>query len=288
MTDNYAITESFLVRSEFPPGLSGSDYSGFRYKEVEKSYSFSLGNSDYNHLFFLLEGEVVVSCNEFSKKTIHEHEFVLIPIAADVLCKTTTYCRIMILSFDYLPVFGSQYHKSLIQTCSTLTYQFVALAIDEPLKNFIDLLLIYFKEGLNKPLLHEIKTQELFVILQSFYTKKQIAMFFHPIIGHSSEFRTTVYRNYRKVTSLEELASLFNIEKRTFTRQFKEEFGKSPYQWLLNQKAKHVHFSLVDTKNSLDNIRKEHGFKFAAHFTRFCWEQFSCSPVKLRKQLLSE
>ena len=257
----------------------------FQCLEVGSGDVLELGDKNYNYLLFLLEGSISISCNEFSKRIVSEKEIVLVPIAADVNCKTMSHCRILVFTFDLFPdYFDKSYMQSLIGICNKTTYQFLPFTINESLDDFFSLLLLYIEHDL-EPLMHTIKGRELFILMCSVYSKKEIAELFYPLIGYSSDFRTKVLRNYKKVSSIEDLAELFGAEKRTFTRRFKEEFGDSPYQWLLNQKAKHVRFSLVDTNQTLDEIRQEHGFKFPAHFTRFCWEQFSCSPMKLRKRL---
>ena len=256
----------------------------FQYLELGSGEELELGDNDYNHLLFLLEGSISISCNEFSKRMVSEKEIILVPIAANMNCMTMSHCQILVFTFDLFPdYFDRSYMRSLIDICNKTTYQFLPFPINESLNDFFSLLLLYIEHDLG-PLMHTIKGRELFILMCSVYSRKEIAELFYPLIGYSSDFRTKVLRNYRKVSNIEDLAELFGAEKRTFTRRFKEEFGDSPYQWLLNQKAKHVRFSLVDTNHSLDEIRKEYGFKFPAHFTRFCWEQFSSSPMKLRKR----
>lgn len=258
----------------------------FQCLELEGGVLLDVGDKDYNHLLFLLEGSLFISCNEFSKRIVSDREFILVPIAADVVCKTVSRCRVLIFTFDVFPdYFDKSYMQSLIDIRNEAAYKYTPFLINDSLENFFSLLLLYIEHGL-EPLMHKIKGRELFILLCSVYSEKEIAELFYPLIGYSSDFRTKVLRNYKNVTNIEDLADLFKIEKRTFTRRFKEEFGTSPYQWLLNQKAKHVRFSLIETDHSLDEIRQEHGFKFPAHFTRFCWEQFACSPMKLRKRLV--
>ncbi len=260
--------------------------TGFKYREMEEGSIFITGSKEYNHILFLLDGIISVSCNEFSKKIIHRDEFVLIPISADVSCKTVSYSCMLVFSFDTLPeTYENVYLQSLHDICSVNKYIFTPLSLNESLKNFISLMLLYFERGLNKPILHEIKRKEFFTALQSFYSPKEVAMFLYPLIGKSTDFRTNVLRNYRKVESMKDFAKMLQMESKTFSRQFKEEFGTSPYQWLLNQKAKHVRFSLAESDKSLDDIRREHGFKFPGHFTRFCKEQFDTTPLQLRKRL---
>ncbi|MDR0429775.1 MAG: helix-turn-helix transcriptional regulator [Tannerellaceae bacterium] len=262
---------------------------GFKYQEVKEGDPFAAGMKDYNRILFVLEGKLKISCNEFINRQVHEKEFVLIPIAADVACKALSPLKIIWFSFEvFVNHFDKNYLRELIAASSKSDYMFVKLAFCEPMDNFIQHLLLYIRQKMDKKILQEIKQMELSVIFRSFYSIENMAALFHPLIGKSYHFRLQVLRNYRKENHVDGLAERIGLEKRSFSRQFKDEFNQSPYQWLLNQKAKHIRFSLAESDKTLEEIRKEHGFKFAGHFTRFCKEQFNCTPVKLRRQLAYE
>jgi AraC-like DNA-binding protein len=260
--------------------------TGFRLRELEEGSAWGATNKDYHHMLFMLDGEALISCNEFTNCPIRTGEFVLIPIASDMICKALSHCRILLFTFEqFFHLSDREYVHEICNITSGTIYDFKPATVRPPLDKFLSHIILYFKQGMNKPLLHNIKHVELAVILRSFYSKKEVASIFHPIAGKAINFRIEVMRNYRKVAHVDDLASLFGMEKRTFGRQFKDEFGMSPYQWILNQKAKHVRFSLTESKLSLDSIRKAHGFKFPGHFTRFCREQFQSTPTKLVRTL---
>ncbi|MDR1645332.1 MAG: helix-turn-helix transcriptional regulator [Tannerellaceae bacterium] len=281
MNYKFAIKEPLSLRL-YSPALP----TGFRFRELEQGHVWGATNKDYHHLFFVLEGDAVISCNEFTNRAIHAGEFILIPIASDMICKALSPCRILLFSFEqFFHLSDRDYVHEICDIALGMTYDFVPATIRQPLDKFLSHILLYFKQGMNKPILHDIKHIELSIILRSFYTKEEVAAIFHPIAGKAIDFRIEVMRNYRKVAHVDDLAALFDMEKRTFGRQFKNEFGMSPYQWILNQKAKHVRFSLIESKQTLDAIRKEHGFKFPGHFTRFCREQFQTTPSKLVRSL---
>ncbi|MDR2809807.1 MAG: helix-turn-helix transcriptional regulator [Tannerellaceae bacterium] len=281
MNYQFAIKEPLSLRLYSP-----ASPTGFRFRDIAAGHTLGAGNKDFHHLFFLLDGEAIISCNEFTNRAIHAKEFVLIPIAADMIFRAVSPCRLLTFSFEqFFHLSDRDYVHEICNLASGVTYNFTPASVRQPLDKFLSHLMLYFKQGMNKPILHEIKHVELSVIMRSFYSKEEIAAIFHPIAGKAIDFRVEVMRNYRRVSHVDDLATLFGMEKRTFGRQFKDEFGMSPYQWILNQKAKHVHFSLTESKQSLDSIRKEHGFKFPGHFTRFCKEQFHTTPTKLVRSL---
>jgi AraC-like DNA-binding protein len=277
----FAVKEPLSLRL-YSPAMP----TGFRLRKLEAGNAWGATNKNYHHLFFMLDGEALISCNEFANCPIRAGEFILIPIASDMICKALSNCRFLLFTFEqFFHLSDREYVHEICNITSGITYEFKPAAVRPPLDKFLSHIILYFDQGMNKPLLHEIKHVELAVILRSFYAKNEVASIFHPIAGKAINFRIEVMRNYRKVAHVDDLAALFGMEKRTFGRQFKDEFGMSPYQWILNQKAKHVHFSLTESKLPLDSIRKAHGFKFPGHFTRFCREQFQTTPTKLVRTL---
>ncbi|GHV49415.1 AraC family transcriptional regulator [Bacteroidia bacterium] len=283
MNYQYAIKEPLSLRLYSPVQSTGFRFSGL----IDEKAALTGVNRDYNHLLFVLEGEVFISCNEFTNRKIRKGEFVFIPIAADLVCHALEVpSHVLLFSFEkFFHLSEHEYVHSLCDITDAAHYNFTPLTVRSPLDTFLRNLQIYFKMGMNKPIMHDIKHVELSVILRSFYTKVEMIQLFYPIIGRYQDFRVEILRNYRKIEHIDDLADLFGVEKRTFGRQFKEEFGMSPYRWILSQKAKHIRFSIAETKQSLDEIRREHGFKFPGHFTRFCREQYNMTPTKLARSL---
>ncbi|MDR3142317.1 MAG: helix-turn-helix transcriptional regulator [Tannerellaceae bacterium] len=262
---------------------------GFKSHEVKEDCVFSLENKDYNHILFLLEGKLKISCNNFVNRKIQSKEFFFIPIAADVKCKTLEHSKIVLFTIENpMAYLDKEYTNSLLDYCSQREQSFVKLSFCEPIERFVSHLVLYAEHKINKKILQDVKEMEFATILRFFYRKEDIANMFYPVIGKSPHFRIQVLRNYRKELHVDGLAQRIGIEKRSFSSQFKEEFNMSPYQWLLNQKAKHIHFFLAESDKTLDEIRTEFGFKFAGHFTRFCKKQFNCTPIRLRRQLAYE
>jgi AraC-like DNA-binding protein len=263
--------------------------AGFKYYEIKEGAVFSIENKDDNHILFLLDGNLKISCNNFINRQVNSKEFFFIPVAADLKCRTLAHSRILLFTFDN-PVahFDKEYTSRLLDSYLHMDESFVKLPFCEPVESFVNHLILYARHKINKKLLQDIKEMELLTILKSFYRKEDVANFFYPVIGRSPHFRMQVLRNYRKDPNIDGLARCTGMEKRSFSFQFKEEFNMSPYQWLLNQKAKHIHFSLAESDKTLDEIRTEFGFKFAGHFTRFCKKQFNCTPIRLRRQLAYE
>ena len=264
----------------------GTMRTGFTYREISVGNVFRAGSKDYNHLMFVLEGYINVTCNEFSYQMMHKGQFVLFPISADVLCRAVSNCRVLTFTFETLPesfnaACRSYAPKHVPAARTTLTTLPPVPLFD----NFFDLLLVFLRDGLDEPIIHQIKGEELFILLYSFYEMKYLYPLFQPVVSVYPDFRVKVMRSYRAISNVKELSDAIGVETKTFYRRFKAEFDTSPCRWMLNQKARHIHFSLSESGLTLEDVRKKHGFKFSAHFTRFCREQLHCTPLQLRKKL---
>lgn len=258
---------------------------GFRKLDIDKRKTFSIEEKRYNHILFLLEGEMTISCNEFIDEHFYQGHFLFIPISADTLCFSLKPCKILQFTFESIEnrllkkivinsgLYNSPYH-----------HDFSPLPLHQTLEMFFNNLFYFIEQNINKRMLNKIKSQEFFILLLLVYDKKDMFNLFYPIISNLQEFRIMVLRNYPYARSVEELATKVGIDKKKFIKMFVKEFHETPYQWLLAQKAKHILFNIVKLKKNFESIRKEFGFRSPSHFTRFCKKQLSCTPVEIRKR----
>jgi AraC-like DNA-binding protein len=258
--------------------------SEFKFTKLKKKQAYTALDKDYNHLLFLLEGELMISCNEFTRR-LCAGEFVLIPVAADIKVRVVIPSRILTVGFEeFFSLTDVGYKYELIEIASTLDYNFTPVTIRSPLDKFIENFTHYMKKGINLPLIQELKLTELAIIMRESYTKEEMASLFYPVAGRLNDFRLRIMRSYRKVNHIDDLATLLGMEKRTFTYYFKEEFGISPYQWMLKQKAKHIYFSLTESRQTIPEICKEYGFVYTSHFNLFCKKYLHSTPQKVKLQ----
>ncbi|MDH6306870.1 AraC-like DNA-binding protein [Parabacteroides sp. PF5-5] len=257
---------------------------GFRLLNLKADALYAPAGREYNHLLLLMEGSLQVSCNQFVQQIIQANECILIPLGANVKCKALSECKLVCFSFYSLPAdYNGPYMADLHHAASEMEYTLKPIPLREPMQKFLTLLLGYFNAGIDNLDLQRVKYQEFFLLLQAFYSIQEVAALLYPLVGSDPTFRLEVLRYYRKVNKAEDLAALLEMESRAFSRRIKEEFGLSPYQWLLKQKAGHIYFSLKEEKEKpLETIWLEHGFHYAGHFSRFCKEQFGVSPLKIR------
>ena len=73
---------------------------GFKYVEVDKGAVFSVDDKKENHLFFFIEGDVLVRYNEFPNQRFGKNEMVFLPKSADCHGEALTDCKFLLLIYD--------------------------------------------------------------------------------------------------------------------------------------------------------------------------------------------
>ena len=132
--------------------------------------------------------------------------------------------------------------------------------------------------------LYDIKQSEWFFLMRGFYTKKQNAMFFYPLLNDDTSFETMVKEKAGKVSTVNELAAACCMSTKTLTRKFKNHFDTTPKQWLLEQKKQIVKIELWKTDNFKELLGKL-GFSSYAHLNGYCLKYFGKSVKELKEDL---
>jgi AraC-like DNA-binding protein len=258
--------------------------TGFKTNVIREGEMLEKVDMSYNHLIFVREGLITIDCNEYSGRKVKKDECILIPRAADMSCRTLQDSSLLVLTFDVLQ---SICDKSMLRSYESLykqiDYSFTPTPIRYPLTTYIDLLMVYLKEGINCEHLHEIKEKELFLVLRRCYSREEIMHLLHPIIG-VSDFKALILQNYMKVQSVSELAELTGLGRTAFDTKFRDVFGMSARQWILKEMAKRIRYRAKDPAMSIRRLITEFKFNSATHFYRFCKQQFDCTPTELLKK----
>jgi AraC-like DNA-binding protein len=126
------------------------------------------------------------------------------------------------------------------------------------------------------------------LIFRWFYSKEQLAQLFYPIVGQSLDFKAFVLDNYLRARNIQELTNLAMMGRSSFDIKFKKEFGMSPGQWLLKQKAKHIKIQMAMPGVTVSDIMMKFDFNSPTHFSRFCSQHFGCPPAKMIAALQAE
>ncbi|WP_302568196.1 helix-turn-helix domain-containing protein [Culturomica massiliensis] len=259
--------------------------TGFKYLEVPPGTHVYEPKLQYNNVVILIEGECIISCNQYDNRKISSSEMVLLPRGALVDAYTQKDCKLLLFSFGMVRnVCDVNMLQSYYDLCNDVHYDFTPLEIRHPLNEFIDLLVFCLKSGMNCAHLHEIKHKEFFLYLRGFYTKEEIVQLFFPIMGKKSKFKDMVLKNYTKAENVEELIELLKMSKNAFYAKFSKEFGMSPRQWMLKQIRHQVFIKAAIPNITIKELMDLFNFDSPVQFNRFCMREFNCTPGELIKQ----
>ncbi len=259
--------------------------TGFKYLEVPPGTHVYEPKLQYNNVVILIEGECIISCNQYDNRKISSSEMVLLPRGALVDAYTQKDCKLLLFSFGMVRnVCDVNMLQSYYDLCNDVHYDFTPLEIRHPLNEFIDLLVFCLKSGMNCAHLHEIKHKEFFLYLRGFYTKEEIVQLFFPIMGKKLKFKDMVLKNYSKAENVEELIELLKMSKNAFYAKFSKEFGMSPRQWMLKQIRHQVFIKAAIPNITIKELMDLFNFDSPVQFNRFCMREFNCTPGELIKQ----
>lgn len=163
------------------------------------------------------------------------------------------------------------------------TYEFLTLDFTHRITDFVRMLMEALNDGLGCVHFHQLKRDELLLYLRVEYTKENLARFFLPIVGTTSDFKDFVITNYRKVRSIKELAERANLSLSTFNRRFQEAFQKSPQEWMTVRRSEDVLKNLVMTSLPFAEVAEKHNFSSVSYLNTFCKKHFGKTPAELRK-----
>lgn len=138
------------------------------------------------------------------------------------------------------------------------------------------------KDGVTCHYWLEIKVKEFFLLLKSYYTKEKIYKFLYLILSNDIVFSEQVRQHWNKFQTARELAVFLNLTTKKFTARFTAVFGQTPYQWMLQERARIVHVEIISTEKQFKQIAMENGFVSESSFTRFCRKEFNKTPTQVR------
>lgn len=263
----------FEIRFKITTHKQGEIYQG---KKFEK-----------HSLVFLLEGEVEFSYNEFLHRRFTQGDLFFIPQSAEMFGTAITQAKVLVLAFNNrIESLCDRYHLSnYTKQLPEIKYDFRPLRMTNILCTFVKLMESYLYTDIKCHQLHEMKQKELFLLLGSEYTERELLELFYPSIGGNVDFKSRVLESSRHGIDVAELANTLSMSYSPFLRKFKKEFGEPAKEWMLKQKAKHIILRLSIPTTTIADMVQEFGFTDLPHFIRFCHKHYGLTPKELVKSI---
>lgn len=268
---------------------SESQY-GFKYREIKATLTQQqqreqINTLTHNAIFFQLEGELRISWGGHDEVAVRPGELYFLPrgatVSASIVGESVKYIAARLdHNLDTAKVF-SELFKVEEEGSYDSSYSFSPLPIVESLSLFLDSIKQYIVEGLNTPLLQEMKFAELYFIFRKCYTKEECMNLFHPIIDNYSKFKTFILDNLTPQSSIDEVARKANMSRSTFDRKFKEAFGMTPLKWVEMQTRMLIYRKAAEPNVAVKDLMYEVGVYNSSQFTKLCKRLCGVTPSDL-------
>ena len=258
----------------------------FKEQTVQYNEVFFVSELFENCILFVTQGsfEIVNDLNQ--EHTIITDEMIFIPPFTFLKARALSTLKLILLTFENN---NSLYQKLNLDSqtiiCNTVTTGFKIMKINSHIQLFLSSISSYLNDNINCIGLFLNKQSELFYLLKIYCSRDEIINFFCPILCNKNDFKYNVLKNYTRDSSVSDLALKCNMSVKTFTRRFKENFGETPYQWLLKQNIREIRIKLADPNIQIKDIAFEFGFASASHFSNFCKTQMNESPQAIREKI---
>ncbi len=103
-----------------------------------------------------------------------------------------------------------------------------------------------------------------------------------------NEIYQYVFKNFRKIIRLQDVAALLNMNTHSFCRYFKTRTKKSFFRFLLEVRVNHACKLLSETEYSVSEICYKSGFNNFSNFNRYFKQIAGTTPLKYKRNLFNE
>lgn len=276
---------NFQVENQY----SFNNRFGFKYRKVKSTIDHEeqlaqVHTMTHNAVFFQLGGELVINCEEHETIRVSPGELYFLPrgvkIKAYIVGEQVEY---IVARLEHDVDSKSMFHElfSDVNRSTHHTYVFSTLPINEPLNAFIDTIKYYILNGLDNQRLQNIKFLELYILLNSCYTKDECINLFYPVLKKNSKFKTYILDNYKVSVTIAQLVKNANMSRSTFDRTFKENFGMTPHKWIDIQTRVVIFRKAAEPFVTVKDIMYEVGVYNSSQFTKLCKRLCGVTPSSL-------
>jgi AraC-like DNA-binding protein len=269
--------------------------AAFVYYEIRAGEEIGNRGLPLHFLFFVLDGAMEVSCNQFENRRFQANEMVFLLRSSSVKVRTLKNVKLYVMYFDkLLSLCDRQLFEADLPYAKKFAYDFRPVAIPAPVRRFLEQILYFQHRKVDCRHFNALKQDECFLLLRYFCSREEIIALFSPLIGGgggSMDFRNKVLESYTKVEGggVTKLAGLVGMGRKTFDKRFREEFNTSPAKWMQQETAKRLRLYLSESGVTISDAMDKFHFNSPGHFNRFCHHYFQSPPgaiVREAKALL--
>lgn len=158
---------------------------GFSYLITRSDEVFSNLNETYNYLFFLVKGKIRVEYNN-QQNIISSGEMFFVTGKSGSSITLLNDSEVVVYAFSNKSNLCASFTDEEFKEAQGKGILIPSgLKMVNPLQHYLNLIIFYIDDNLFCEDLLKIKEQELFMIINEFYTKEQLILFFYPEISTS-------------------------------------------------------------------------------------------------------
>ncbi len=238
----------------------------------------------FGEIILVTEGSFWISFNRFFNRPIEEGSILLLPPGCHFKTRTDGGVSVCVfrLEGDERLCKGSSL-DDLKSGNADRERDLATLQMNPVIKEFLFSLKENYEKGLTGSDYLELKKKELFYLLSGYYTAEELSCWYHPLMSNNSRFMDFVLKNYKKVRTVKEFASLYNCSISNFEKKFRLTFGVSPYRWMSQKRIDEVYQEIITTDKPLNLIAEEQKFLSLPQFTDYCKKHLGHPPGRLRR-----
>ena len=242
------------------------------------------GETEYHSVLFCIQGSArLASGDELCELQAGQMKF--IPRGSSVHAALSRDCMLLSAYFDVIDFLCDKISlQQLKELKETVAYNPDPLEVRGAIPSMLATLKVYLQDKALCAYLHELKVKELFWNLRAYYSREELAAFLSPVLG-MSKFHNEVINAFTCNIRVADLAERVYMATSTFYKQFREEFGEPPEQWIRTQSNKQILFLIQDYDLTIGEIATRLSFGSLSSFSRYCSKNFGYAPTSLRKAL---
>ncbi len=241
------------------------------------------GKAVTKKIIFILTGSMQISYGFFIDRKIGAGNIYLLPPGCCFTARTGEGVSLLVIRIvEAIHFCENNYLEDLELENPDAKTDLQLLEIKPPLHSFLSLLSRTLSDGLRCKHFFKLKTKEMLYLLRTYYTKKELGAFFRPLLSTDAQFTEFVLRNYHRVKTVSQFASLNSCSLSNFDKKFRRAFGTSAYQWMMQKCNEQVFHEIKTTNKPFLQIAEEQGFSSNSQFTDYCKKHLGGTPGKIR------
>ncbi|GEM_PF-337836 len=237
----------------------------------------------------IMEGGIRISTLYNKINTIEKNTLIFFPPNINCRLSFTKNTTLIVLKInDHINLCKQLIVEEFLNLAEDEDNEISFLIIKKQLKTYINTINAYFEDGINHYYLSELKLREFFILLEGYYTKKELASFFQPLLSVNAQFTYFILKNYQEIKTVKEFAEKANLSLSSFEKEFKKVFNISPYRWMKQKKMKYLLHQISNSTKPFKVISEECGFSSTSQMNDFCKKEWRMTPGEIRNHYVKK